>query len=192
MVPISTDSTDPTSPTTSSFNGRRDGSKRAACRTGPLVPYCVIQMGSIRRTSALACRSETPGFSRAIPTYAWTSLGWSWFPSKRCGRITSGSAFRNRNPCGMTPMTSRGRESIVMVRPTAARSPPKRRRQYPWVRITVSVVPAVSSVDENHRPRTGTTPTAGRVPYVTTRVRTSSGSPIPVTFAAPVCHTPNS
>ena len=54
IVPISSHSTGPTSPITSCLTGRTAEPKRAALRTLALVPRSLIQIGSMRSTSALA------------------------------------------------------------------------------------------------------------------------------------------
>ena len=62
IVPITTQSVAPTSPTMSCFSGRSDGSKRDA-----LGPVSLNHIGIMRATSAFACSSVTPGLSLATP-----------------------------------------------------------------------------------------------------------------------------
>ena len=71
IVPISTHSTLPMSPTRSRLNGRRFGPRRPSSNIFTLYPGGAwnlwVAMGSMRATSALARSIVTPGFSRATP-----------------------------------------------------------------------------------------------------------------------------
>jgi hypothetical protein len=96
---------------------------------GPL-DHESIQIGNIRATSALASAIVTLGLSRAMALYpnpARISLP----RSNASGTITSKSVSTKRNPWGITPTISRGRESTIRLLPIAEGSPPNRRCQYP-------------------------------------------------------------
>ena len=71
MLPISTQSTLPSSPTTSFFRGRTAACMPASSNILTLKPgggvNLRLTMGSMRATSALACASVTPGLSLAMP-----------------------------------------------------------------------------------------------------------------------------
>ena len=89
-------------------------------------------------------------------------------------------------------MISRLTLSTSSVRPIAELSAPNFDRQYPDVNMTVSGVEGVASALENTRPSIGCAPSIGNTPSVTHSVRTSSGSPTPVTLTVPVFQSPTS
>ncbi len=94
---------------------------------GPFVNVS-IQIGSIRVMSAFACAIVTPGFSRAIPLYPNPAR--IAFPrSSETGSRTSKSLSTIRNPRGITPTISFGRESTEIFLPTTVGSPPNFRCQ---------------------------------------------------------------
>ena len=71
MVPISTQSTSPMSPTTSCLNSRTAGASRAFANRPTVKPggggKSVSMTGRRRATSALADATVMPGFRRAMP-----------------------------------------------------------------------------------------------------------------------------
>ena len=73
----------------------------------------------------------------------------------------SGWKARKWKPSGSTPMISRDTPFTVSVRPRTEGSAPKRRRQYPLPRRTVSGVSGVSSSAEKVRPMAGWMPSIG-------------------------------
>ena len=89
-------------------------------------------------------------------------------------------------------MISRRRLSSISMRPIAAGLAPNFERQYPDIKTTVSGPPGLSSVLENTLPSIGDTPSIGRMPWVTNKVGTSSGSASPVTLTVPVFQSPTS
>ena len=90
----------------------------------------------------------------------------------------------------MTPTISRGRESMVSVRPMTVRSPPNFRCQYPYPSITVSGPPSSKSRAANHRPSIGRTANVSKIPGLTLVDRTCSGCPSPVTVLANIDQMP--
>ena len=89
-------------------------------------------------------------------------------------------------------MICRGVPSSIRVRPIAAVSAPNFARQYPAVNTTVSGLAGVPSARENTRPSIGCAPRIDNTPSVTNSVRTSSGSPTPLTLTVPVFQRPTS
>jgi hypothetical protein len=85
--------------------------------------------------------------------------------------------FGKRKSRGTTPTTSCGEPSSVIVRPTAAGSPPKRRRQKPSVTTTASLAP---SSGRNVRPTIGANPIVANRFGVERTPISCSGSPSPV------------
>ena len=112
--------------------------------------------------------------------------------------VDGSGRMMSNSPRNETPPASRRRSGadaplMASARSSTARSPPRRRCQYPCASITVSGAPGRSSAAENQRPISGRTPSVVSTPRLAVSARTSSGSPLPVIVAvAPGLHTPTS
>jgi hypothetical protein len=91
---------------------------------------------------------------------------------------------------GSTPMTWRGRPSMMMLRPIMEASAPNLSRHKPYASIAVSGAPGAASAAEKSRPSKGCTPTISRTSEVSSRLRTCSGSARPVRLLEFSLHTP--
>ena len=169
MVPISTHKTLPMSPTASRLSGRRAGRTRK-----------LLEMPRARHRGRGPPLQPDRDHSRDISV----GLG------ERHAGLEPGkpavAEIAEEDPAPIEPLRQEQRRVGVQklkllrhdadhlaragihhdLRPMTDLSPPNRRRQYPYVRMTVSAVPGVSSSRENERPSMGWTPSAWSVPSV--------------------------
>ena len=184
-APSSTSSPGRTSPTTVSSSERTVTSRLVPGNSLSSRPVIVA-------ISARACSSATPGLRRANTRRLW--------PPRLAARSPSASGAHssvcvsqnggNWNSRGMTPTTVYGSPFNVTGRPRTFGSPPKRRCQSRWLRMTSCSRPGSVSSGRNRRPRAGCTPSIGSTSSVRRTAWMLSGSSVPVRFGVQLSAAP--